>query len=42
MTSTADTSNRTCLVLFASTFATIMSLAAVALTTAANYAPLVA
>jgi hypothetical protein len=42
MTSTTDTSNRTCLVLAASTFATIMSLASVWIVTAANYAPLVA
>ena len=37
-----DTSNRTCFVLAASTFATIASLASVWIVTAANYAPMVA
>lgn len=40
MTSTTD--NRTCLVLFASTFAAIASLASVWIVTAATYAPMVA
>jgi hypothetical protein len=39
---TTDTSTRTCLVLAASTFAIVMSLASVWIVTAANYAPLVA
>ena len=39
---TTDNSTRTCLVLAASTFATVMSLASVWIVTAANYAPLVA